>query len=57
MGTLWGREPVMVLAVLQAGIALAIAFGVELTNEQTGALVAFSAAVLGVITRSRVTPT
>lgn len=56
MGTIWGREPAMVLAVLQAGLALAIGFGLNLTGEQVSLLLAFSAAVLGLVTRSQVMP-
>ena len=56
LGTLWSREPVMFLAVLQAGLALLLCFGVRLSPEQTGAIMAFAAAVLGLITRSQVQP-
>ena len=53
---LWDREPAMILAVVQAALALAVAFGVGLSVEQTGAVLAVSAAVLGLLTRSQVTP-
>ncbi len=56
MQTLWGREPVLVLAVVQTGLALVLAFGVKVTVEQMGAVMAVSAAVLGLITRSQVKP-
>ena len=56
MGTLWGREPAMVLALVQAIIVLGVAFGLKLTPEQTGAILAVTAIVLGLITRSQVTP-
>jgi len=52
----FGREPVLILTAVQAALALAVAFGLDLSNEQTGAIIALSAAVLGVITRSKVTP-
>jgi 4-hydroxybenzoate polyprenyltransferase len=55
--TLWGREPALILAAVQAVVALAVAFGLDLTAEQTGALLAVTAAVLGVVTRSQVSPT
>lgn len=55
-GTIFGREPAMVLALVQVAIALVIAFGLNLSNVQVGAIVAFSAVVLGLITRSKVTP-
>lgn len=54
--SLWSREPAMVMAVLQAGLALGLSFGLALSNEQVGAIMAFSAALLGLITRSQVSP-
>ena len=54
---MWSREPVMIMAVVQAGLALAVSFGFGLSAEQIGGILAFSAAVLGLITRSRVSPT
>lgn len=51
------NEPVMVLGVVQMALALAVSFGLGLTGEQTGAILAFSAAVLSLIARSQVTPT
>lgn len=63
MGALWNgiwdrlmAEPVMVLAVVQMGLALVVAFGLQLSGEQVGAIVAFSAAVLGLVARQKVTP-
>jgi nitrate/nitrite transporter NarK len=60
---LWGgltdrlsQEPVMVLAVVQMGVALAVSFGLGLTAEQTGTIVAFAAAILGLIARTQVSP-
>jgi len=49
-------EPVAVLAVIQMGVALGASFGLHLTAEQIGAITAFSAAVLGLISRQKVTP-
>lgn len=61
---LWGgltdrlsAEPVLVLAVVQSVLALAVAFGLGLTGEQVGSILAVSAAVLGLIARQKVTPT
>lgn len=60
---LWGGltdrlsgEPVLVLAVVQAVLALAVAFGLGLSGEQVGAILAVSAAILGLIARQKVTP-
>lgn len=51
-----GREPAMVLALVQGLIVLAVTFGLRLTAEQTGAILTVTAVVLGLITRSRVSP-
>ena len=56
LGNLWGREPAMVLACIQAVLVLLLAFGLKLTTDQVAAIVALSAVVLGLITRSQVTP-
>lgn len=56
MPTIFGREPALILAAVGAVIALAIAFGLDLTQAQQGAITAVVIAVLGLITRSRVTP-
>lgn len=53
---LWGREPAMVLAFVQCLIVLGVSFGLRLTPEQTGAILALTAVVLGLITRSQVSP-
>ena len=55
-GTILGREPAMVLALVQAVIALVVAFGLSLAPDQIGAILAVTAVVLGLITRSRVSP-
>lgn len=54
---MFNREPAMYVAAVQAVIALVIAFGLDLSPEQVGAIVAVTAAVLGLVTRSQVTPT
>ena len=51
------REPAIIIALVQTAIALVVSFGFDLTVEQVGAIVAVSAAILGVVTRSKVTPT
>lgn len=55
-GTIWGREPAMVIALVQAVIALVVAFGLQLAPDQIGAILAVTAVVLGLITCSQVTP-
>lgn len=51
------REPVMALALVQAVIVCGVAFGLELTDGQTAAVLGVTAAVLALVARSRVTPT
>lgn len=56
MGTIFGREPAMVLAFIQAIIVLGVSFGLSLTPEQTAAILALTAVGLGLITRQQVKP-
>jgi hypothetical protein len=49
-------EPALVLGLVQAAVALAVGFGLDLSGEQVALLVAFTAAALSVVTRSQVTP-
>lgn len=56
LGNLWGREPAMVLALVQCVIVLAVSFGLQLQPEQTAAILALTAVVLGLITRTQVSP-
>lgn len=50
------REPAMVMAAVNAVIALGVTFGLDLSVEQVGAILAATAAVLGLIVRSKVSP-
>jgi uncharacterized protein (DUF697 family) len=56
LGNLWGREPAMVLALVQCIIVLGVSFGLQLTPEQTAGILALTAVVLGLITRTQVSP-
>jgi len=49
-------EPAMTLGTIQAGIALLLTFGVNLTNDQQGSIIAFLSLLIALITRSQVTP-
>ena len=51
------REPVIILAVVQAFLGLVIAFGFDMDGEQVAAIMAVSAAILGFVARKKVTPT
>ncbi len=55
-GTILGREPALVLALVQAVIALVVAFGLSLAPDQIGAILAVTAVILGLVTRSQVSP-
>lgn len=54
MSNLWKNEPAGVIAAVQAIIALAIAFGLNLTSEQIGAIVAVITVIGGLLIRSQV---
>ena len=56
MSNLWGREPALIVAAIGALIDLAVSFGLNLSTEQVGAIMAAVSAVLGVVTRSKVSP-
>jgi hypothetical protein len=51
-----GREPALILAAIQAIIALGIGFGLQLTGEQVALIIAAVGAVFAVITRQQSTP-
>jgi hypothetical protein len=50
------NEPAVIVGLIQAGLALAVSFGLSLTVEQLGAIVAVVAAVSAVFLRQRVSP-
>lgn len=54
---IFGREPAVIIGLVQALLALAVGFGLDITAEQTALILATTAAVLAVVTRSQVTPT
>lgn len=51
------NEPVLVTALVQAVLALVVSFGLSLSAEQIGGILAVSAAVLAFVARAKVTPT
>jgi hypothetical protein len=51
------NEPALVVGLVSAIIALLLAFGLSLTDEQVGGIMAVVVAILAVVTRSQVTPT
>lgn len=50
------HEPVLLLALAQATLAMLVGFGLGWSGEQVALVTGFAAAVLGVIARQRVTP-
>lgn len=48
---IWKREPALVLGAVQALLALALSFGLELSSQQIGAILAATAAILALVTR------
>lgn len=52
----FSREPAAILGFVGAIIGLVIAFGVPLTKEQTGAIMAVVTAGVGLAIRSQVSP-
>jgi hypothetical protein len=50
------NEPVLVTALVQAVLALIVSFGLDLSAEQIGSILAVSAGLLAFVARSKVTP-
>lgn len=50
-------EPAVIISLVAAILALAAAFGLPLTQEQTAAVMAVVTIVAGLVIRSKVTPT
>lgn len=47
---IWKREPARILAVVSAGLALLIGFGLDLSGQQVNYIMIFAAALLALIT-------
>ncbi len=52
---LWKRQPALILGFIQALLVVAISFGLQLTLEQTGAILTALAALTALITKTQVT--
>lgn len=50
------REPAVVAGLVQAVLAALLAFGVDMSTEQTAAVMGLSAALLAFVVRRRVSP-
>lgn len=53
---MFGREPALIMGLVQMILAGAVAFGLDLTSDQTAAVLGISAALLSVVTRQKVNP-
>ena len=54
--SIWGRHPVYILAVVQAALALAVGFGLQLSGDQVALVMALTTAIVALITNRHVTP-
>lgn len=50
------KEPALIAGFVQTVLGLLLAFGVDLTQEQVGAILAVTAAVLALLVRNAVSP-
>lgn len=56
MTNFFSQEPALLMGLVQAGVILAVSFGLDLNDGQTAAILAFTAALLSVVTRQNVVP-
>jgi len=54
---MFGREPAVIMGLVGAAVALGVGFGLPITPQQVGLIMAFTSAVLAFVTRSQVVPT
>lgn len=54
--TIWNREPVAIVALVEALVILAVAFGLDLSVEQMAAIMALVVAAGANVQRSHVSP-
>jgi hypothetical protein len=50
------NEPVLIQGLIQAILGLLLAFGIDLTDAQTGSIMAITAVILAILARMFVTP-
>jgi len=53
----YNAEPALFYGLVQAILVLGVTFGLRLTPEQTGAILAVTAIIIAILTRQKVTPT
>jgi hypothetical protein len=54
---LWDAEPAVLVSLVSAILSLGVSFGLQLSAEQTGAILTVFQLTAGVVTRSQVSPT
>jgi hypothetical protein len=55
-GNIVKNEPVLIQGLVQAALALVLSFGVDISDEQIGSIMAITAVILAIIARLFVTP-
>jgi len=55
-GNVIKNEPALIVGLVQAILALVLAFGVDLSEEQIGSILAITSVILAIVTRMLVTP-
>jgi hypothetical protein len=55
-GNVIRSEPALIIGLVQAVLALVLAFGVDLSEEQIGSILAITSVILAIVTRMLVTP-
>ena len=53
---IFNREPAVIIGLVNAAIALAVGFGLDIDPEQVGLINAAVAALLSLVVRSQVSP-
>ena len=53
---IWGREPALIAGFVEAVVLLVLAFGVDITMQQFGAIMGVTIAGLAIVVRQKVTP-
>lgn len=56
-GNVIRNEPALLSGLVQAVLGVLLAFGVDLSNEQVGSIMAATAVILAIVVRMLVTPT
>ena len=56
LANLLKNEPVLIVGLIQAVLGLLLAFGISVTDEQIGAIMAVTAVILAIVARILVTP-